>query len=64
MTPHSRLKQARLERVCELLVTTLMPLSEIAGQTGFNTPSYLCSAFREYSGQSPQDYRKLYQQRP
>lgn len=64
MTPHSCLKQARLERVCELLVTTLMPLSEIAGQTGFNTASYLCSVFREYSGQSPQDYRKLYQQRP
>ena len=63
MTPHSCLKQARLERVCELLIKTTLTVSEIAMQTGFTTPSYLCSAFREFSGQSPQAYRKLYQQR-
>ena len=63
MTPLACLKQARLERVGELLIKTLLPLSEIAAQTGFSTPSYLCSVFRAYSGRSPQAYRRLYQQR-
>ena len=63
MTPLACLKQARLERVGELLIKTLLPLSEIAAQTGFSTPSYLCSVFRAYSGRSPQAYRQLYQQR-
>ena len=63
MTPLGCLKQARLERVSELLIKTLKPLAEIAELTGFNTPSYLCSAFRAYSGMSPQAYRKVYQQR-
>ena len=63
MSPHRCLNQARLERVCELLIKTSMTLAEIAVRTGFNTPSYLCSVFRAYSGHSPQSYRKLYQQR-
>ena len=63
MTPLACLKQARLERVGELLIKTLLPLSEIAAQTGFSTPSYLCSVFRAHSGRSPQAYRQLYQQR-
>ena len=63
MTPLACLKQARLERVGELLIKTLLPLSELAAQTGFGTPSYLCSVFRAYSGRTPQEYRQLYQQR-
>jgi len=63
MTPSACLKRARLDRVSELLIETLMPLSQIALLTGFNTPSYLCSVFRADCGKSPQAYRKLYQQR-
>lgn len=63
MTPLCYLKQARLERVSELLIKTLKPLSEIAVLTGFSTSSYLCSSFRVYSGQSPETYRRMYQQR-
>ena len=59
MTPLACLKQARLERVSELLIKTLLPLPEIAARTGFSTPSYLCSVFRAYSGRSPQAYRQL-----
>lgn len=58
MTPHSYLKQARLDRVSELLIETVMPLSEIAEITGFRTPSYLCSSFHRRFGQTPQAYRK------
>lgn len=63
MTPLGFLKQVRLEKVSELLIKTLLPLSEIALMTGFNTASYLCSAFRAYSGIPPQNYRRIYQQR-
>ena len=63
MTPCACLKRARLDRVSELLIGTLMPLSQIAMLTGFSTPSYLCSVFRADCGKSPQAYRKLYQQR-
>jgi AraC-like DNA-binding protein len=48
----------RLNRVRELLLSTDLPVSAIAADTGFRDPSYLDRVFRRQEGLSPTAYRK------
>ena len=48
----------RLEKAKLLLKNSRLPVSEIAFQTGFNSSSYFCKAFKERLGISPLHYRK------
>ena len=51
----------RLWRVMEasrLLRETSLPVSEIAYECGFSSPSHLISSFRKIVGQTPLQYRK------
>ena len=48
----------RLERSKLLLKNTDLPITEIAFQVGFNSPSYFSMVFREYIGISPTAYRR------
>lgn len=52
------IRAARILRARTLLTTTDLPVSEIAGQCGFETLSYFSRIFRQDVGQSPTDYRK------
>jgi LacI family transcriptional regulator len=56
-TPHAHLRKLRMERVRELLVSTSLPVGEIAAATGFENPEYLSAMFRRECGESPREYR-------
>jgi LacI family transcriptional regulator len=58
-TVHDEIERARLERTKELLLTTDCTLADIAKQTGFGTVQYLATVFRQSTGQTPGEYRKM-----
>ena len=49
--------RARMERCCELLRSTTLPITELAPRVGFRTPEYLHNTFRKTYGISPRRYR-------
>ena len=50
--------QYRLNRVRELLLSTPVPVKEIAMETGYRDPSYMDRVFRRVEGLSPSAYRR------
>jgi len=52
------LRDLRVQRVCELLRHTPLPLKAIAGQCGFQNERYLCTVFRQQTGMTPIQYRQ------
>lgn len=56
-TPHAHLRKLRMERVKELLVSTTLPVGEVAATTGFENPEYLSAMFRRECGLSPREFR-------
>ena len=57
-TPFAYLTDYRIQRACEMLVNTTLPIGEIALQCGFCSNSYFGRIFREKTGMTPNDYRK------
>jgi AraC-like DNA-binding protein len=57
-TPHRYVRQARIDRACELLRTTAMSIGEIAGTVGFAGQGHFCTAFRRERGMTPSTYRR------
>lgn len=51
------LTRRRMQRAKELLVTTRMPIREIAEQVGYQTAKYFIKVFGDNEGQSPSQYR-------
>lgn len=47
----------RLKQAASLLLSTNLPLKEIAAQLGFADPYHFSRRFRKYTGQSPSQYR-------
>lgn len=58
ISPMEYVRQARLHKARELLLTTNYRLKEIAEAVGFGEQSQLSRAFRQAVGISPLDYRK------
>jgi AraC-like DNA-binding protein len=56
-TPHRYLRQRRLERAGELLVTTALPVTEICDRTGFHSLGSFSSLFKKVTGEAPSEYR-------
>lgn len=54
------LLRRRLDRSRQLLLSTTMPLEQIAGCVGFYDASHFIRKFRESEGVSPSRYRKLH----
>lgn len=50
----------RVRNVAKRLISTDKSITEIALETGFQYPSNLTAVFREQTGLSPKDYRKLH----
>ena len=52
------INKLRLEKAMALISNTSLSFSEIADQVGFTTPSYFSTAFKQYTGLTPTQYRK------
>jgi AraC family transcriptional regulator len=57
-SPHRYLVHRRVERAKTLLVSTDMPLSQVALQTGFASQAHLSTVFKRYVSQSPKQFRR------
>jgi two-component system, response regulator YesN len=50
-------KRRRLQKAKELLLTTRMPIWEIAEKVGYQTAKYFIKVFKDIEGASPSQYR-------
>ncbi|WP_172193699.1 helix-turn-helix transcriptional regulator [Saccharibacillus qingshengii] len=50
-------QQARLSTACSLLVTTTLPIGQIAGRVGFSTLESFCTFFKKATGLSAGEFR-------
>lgn len=51
----------RMERAKQLLSNTDMNVTEVSGVIGYDLPNYFAKLFKQATGYSPKEYRKLYQ---
>ena len=58
MSLHQYVLQRRLTRAAELLITTQLPVSEIAVNLGFHSASHFSGFFKKATGTTPAQYRK------
>jgi AraC family transcriptional regulator len=57
-SPHAYVVRRRLEKACQLMITSSASLSEIALSVGFSDQAHLCRLFRQAFGQSPARWRR------
>ncbi|MBW4079953.1 AraC family transcriptional regulator [Paenibacillus sp. S150] len=62
LKPNEYVKVSRLSAAKNLLISTELPIFEIAENIGFSNTSYFIKVFREWTGFSPQVYRSIYKQ--
>lgn len=58
MNLQNYVNKCRMEYVIEKMKTTDLPLAEIAEQSGFNSPRYFSTSFKNYTGMTPSQYKK------
>lgn len=58
VTPIQLLTRVRLDHARDLLVTTSLPIAEIAEASGFPDQSYFSRVFRSVVGGTPREYRR------
>lgn len=56
--PRVYLTRLRLEKACELLEATDLPVTEIAQEVGYSSNQVLARVFAKYQHMSPTDYRR------
>ncbi|MFC0296688.1 response regulator transcription factor [Geobacillus jurassicus] len=54
------LTKTRMEKAAELLLSTELPIHEIAERVGYDTQHYFSTAFKKAMGVSPNQYRKMH----
>jgi len=58
-TPIGFINEYKIEKACEMLSESELPISEIALSVGFDNFSYFIRKFREYKRVTPKKYRSL-----
>ncbi len=58
MNLQNYVNKCRMEYVIEKMRTTDLPLAEIAELSGFNSPRYFSTSFKNYTGMTPSQYKK------
>ena len=58
--PMKYVSNLRCQKAIYLLMDTELPISNISEMTGFQSPHYFSAVFKRYTGQSPNDFRKLH----
>jgi AraC-like DNA-binding protein len=56
-TPHQYLRDRRVDRVKDLLITTPLPITEVCDRVGFRSLGSFSSLFRRLTGETPAAYR-------
>ncbi|KPK32006.1 MAG: hypothetical protein AMS24_05165 [Chlamydiae bacterium SM23_39] len=56
------IKRLRMERAMQKLYGSYQSITNVALEAGFETPSAFSKAFRQCTGRSPRNYRKLYKE--
>jgi len=59
LSPNDFLLRCRIERAKELLRADAAPLTQVALDCGFSSPSYFSTVFRKYVGCSPRNWRAI-----
>jgi len=62
VTPFSYISGRKIRCSRQLLIETDLPIKDISFQCGFENESYFYKVFREKTGSSPNEYRKLHRQ--
>lgn len=55
-TPVELIKTMRMKRACELMKETDLSIADIAERTGFQTPGYFITVFKNHFGETPGHY--------
>lgn len=63
MTAHAYLERLRVERACQLLQTTYIPVEEVGRLSGLHHPGTFRRVFRKHMGALPAAYRQRYRLR-
>ena len=58
-TPVGYLNVYRIEKACKKLLTTDMPITQIAYTCGFNDLSYFIKIFKQIKNCTPKQFRKV-----
>jgi AraC family transcriptional regulator len=58
LRPHEYLLQRRIDRARELLLTSRLPLVEIAFEVGFKTQAHFTTVFSRFVGEAPNAWRQ------
>lgn len=58
MNLQNYVNKCRMEYVIDKMKNTDLPLAEIAEQSGFNSPRYFSTSFKNYTGMTPSQYKK------
>ncbi len=59
VTPHQYLLATRINSAKFLLISTTIPVKEIAFKTGFSSESNFCSTFKKWEHATPSEYRTV-----
>lgn len=59
MGANDYINKIRMENAISLVESTVLSFAEIAEKTGFSTPSYFSTAFRQHAGMTPSQYRAM-----
>src|SRR3546814_881733 len=53
-------QEARIERACELLKATLLPISNICQDSGFHSMAHFIRVFKRLKGLTPHQFREAF----
>ena len=57
-SPMEYLRGIRMQRACDLLIETDLPIKEIGRQLSYRSSYHFAQCFRQFSGCNPSDFRK------
>lgn len=58
MGANEYINKFRMEKAMMLITSTEMSFTEIAEKVGFTTSRYFSTAFKQYTGETPTQYKK------
>ena len=56
-SPSVWLKNLRIAEACRLLANDRLSIQEVAYRTGFSSPKYFSTVFKDATGKTPKEYR-------